>query len=174
MRPHPRIRKCFKWGGAAASTLCLALWIRSAAYWAIWTQAVPDEASRWTISIEAGMFSAGCFPNLPECIDRVLGWRVVRIPFGESFLWWSWRLNYEAWSPREGTEFSSFNIAFPIWFAAVISAAPSALAWRLDLIATRRARRGHCPKCNYDLSGLPLGTPCPECGKAASAPVSGT
>jgi hypothetical protein len=27
----------------------------------------------------------------------------------------------------------------------------------------RRRARGHCPSCNYDLSGLPPGSPCPEC-----------
>jgi hypothetical protein len=26
-----------------------------------------------------------------------------------------------------------------------------------------RVRLGHCTRCNYDLSGLPPGTPCPEC-----------
>ena len=29
-----------------------------------------------------------------------------------------------------------------------------------------RAHRGQCPKCNYDLRGLPDGAPCPECGRA--------
>jgi hypothetical protein len=28
----------------------------------------------------------------------------------------------------------------------------------------RRIRRGHCPRCNYDLRTLPTGSPCPECG----------
>jgi hypothetical protein len=28
----------------------------------------------------------------------------------------------------------------------------------------RRLRRGECPKCRYELRGLPAGAPCPECG----------
>ena len=31
----------------------------------------------------------------------------------------------------------------------------------------RKARRTrHCPKCRYDVQGLPYGTPCPECGQS--------
>lgn len=29
-----------------------------------------------------------------------------------------------------------------------------------------RARRNHCPTCNYNRSGLPLHAACPECGRA--------
>lgn len=29
----------------------------------------------------------------------------------------------------------------------------------------RRPLRGRCYACNYDLSGLPVGAPCPECGE---------
>ena len=33
-----------------------------------------------------------------------------------------------------------------------------------------RRRRDQCPRCGYDLVGLPDGAPCPECGSAPSAP----
>jgi hypothetical protein len=29
-----------------------------------------------------------------------------------------------------------------------------------------RPGRSSCPSCNYDLSGLPPGSPCPECAAA--------
>ncbi|MEK6701985.1 MAG: hypothetical protein AABZ53_06965 [Planctomycetota bacterium] len=35
-----------------------------------------------------------------------------------------------------------------------------------------RARRGHCPACNYDLNASPL-APCPECGLASPLSVLG-
>lgn len=34
--------------------------------------------------------------------------------------------------------------------------------------ARRRRTRHQCPHCAYDLRGLPLGSPCPECGQAHS------
>ena len=36
------------------------------------------------------------------------------------------------------------------------------------LRAWSRKRRGHCPACGYDLSGIPAGTKCPECGTTPS------
>ena len=39
--------------------------------------------------------------------------------------------------------------------------------WGLWLHGTRKARRiGACRVCEYDLRGLPRGSPCPECGAA--------
>jgi hypothetical protein len=41
------------------------------------------------------------------------------------------------------------------------------LAWRLDWLdarAARRARLNLCPKCNYDRAGIAKDAVCPECG----------
>ena len=49
-----------------------------------------------------------------------------------------------------------------LFYAVVVGAI---LALPLTFIPLRRrlrARRGRCPKCNYDLAGLE--GPCPECG----------
>ena len=35
-----------------------------------------------------------------------------------------------------------------------ISAVGAAMLWRLERIVRRRALKGHCPKCGYDLHGL--------------------
>jgi hypothetical protein len=47
----------------------------------------------------------------------------------------------------------------PLWPFAVALAVPTTLAWR----HRTRQKLGSCPSCGYDLSGLPRGSPCPEC-----------
>ena len=52
----------------------------------------------------------------------------------------------------------------PLWIPILMTVLPTALAWRLDTLARRRAAAGKCVKCGYDLSGLTTGAACPECG----------
>ncbi|CAG1008990.1 hypothetical protein PHYC_03638 [Phycisphaerales bacterium] len=53
-----------------------------------------------------------------------------------------------------------------LWFLFLIGAVPAALlaraAWK------RAATPGACRSCGYALTGLPPGTPCPECGMKSS------
>ncbi|CAG0991473.1 hypothetical protein PHYC_02322 [Phycisphaerales bacterium] len=51
--------------------------------------------------------------------------------------------------------------AVPLWVPSLLLAAVSALLWRSHL---RDRRANNCPECNYPLSGLAPGSPCPECG----------
>ena len=55
--------------------------------------------------------------------------------------------------------------SIPLWIPTLIASLAAAFCWRLDLLATRRARAGLCPHCNYDLASLPATNLCPECGK---------
>lgn len=54
----------------------------------------------------------------------------------------------------------------PLWPLAAGSFLATAIAWRLDTLAHRRARGGVnlCPKCTYDRTGLAADAKCPECG----------
>ena len=52
----------------------------------------------------------------------------------------------------------------PMWPVTVLSGLPAAWLWY-----RARRRRGHCFACNYDLTGLALGKPCPECGKSRAS-----
>lgn len=64
----------------------------------------------------------------------------------------------------------------PIWPGLLVNTAFYAALWSLPLSALpllkhrRRKRRGHCPRCNYDLKGA-LAQGCPECGWNRSASV---
>jgi hypothetical protein len=59
---------------------------------------------------------------------------------------------------------------FPLWpgFAlnTIFYAALAWILWQIPLALRRHRRRraGRCTRCNYDLKGLPPGSPCPECG----------
>lgn len=68
--------------------------------------------------------------------------------------------------------------SIPLWAFATPLALTTALLWRSELAARRRARAGLCPKCRYDLAANPNGAPCPECGtptnSAAAASIDAT
>jgi predicted RNA-binding Zn-ribbon protein involved in translation (DUF1610 family) len=51
----------------------------------------------------------------------------------------------------------------PAWMPLLALVAPTAFVWYLD--HRRRPRPGHCPSCNYNLTGNTSGI-CPECGTA--------
>jgi hypothetical protein len=60
-----------------------------------------------------------------------------------------------------------WHIAVPVWQVLLSVGAVTAAAWRLDVIAAGRLRKGMCRKCGYDLAGIAEGAKCPECGAKA-------
>jgi hypothetical protein len=56
----------------------------------------------------------------------------------------------------------------PLWGAALLGAGLAAFGW--SGVWPRSKAKG-CPSCNYDLSGLPPGSPCPECAAVPAPPV---
>jgi len=71
-----------------------------------------------------------------------------------------------SWIPRWDYLSGYWGISIPLWMPFLLFAIPTALLWRRDQIATKRARIGRCPCCGYDRRGLAADSPCPECGTA--------
>ncbi len=155
MRPHPRIRKTIKWGGAAATLVLVAAWIASAWWDAGWLS-----APGCSLGINRGCVSFERTDSPPRMrgfnIDSYIDSRGSRF---HGFTWWvySYRLRL---SRR-----IMHTVGVPLWIPAAPLLLATAAAWRLDTLARRRARAGHCPSCGYDLTGLIAPAPCPECGR---------
>ncbi|HVU63697.1 MAG TPA: hypothetical protein VHC70_06960 [Phycisphaerales bacterium] len=153
MRPHPRIRKTIKWGGAAVTLLLVVVWVRS--------EYVIDGYS-WRhgdIHTEAGALHLLYCPK---------GWSVSGLRHDPVYdppapPDWGWR--------SEARVLSQLWV-LPLWMPATLAFGAASTAWRLDTLARRRACGGLtlCPKCNYDRAGIAADAKCPECG---ALPVAG-
>ena len=155
MKPHPRIRKTVKWGGAAVTVLLVVVWIGSGCWNAGWVAPKRDLSidlaygQLWIVSPMIH-FSGDVYRNDPT-LDGRTQWRMGRSPVA---IWWA-----PYWSVS-----SSFSLVrVPLWGPALAALALSLAAWALN---RRDASLILCPKCNYDRTGLPgaAGARCPECG----------
>ncbi len=163
MKPHPRIRKTVKWGGAAVTVLLVVVWIASAWFMLEWGNRggwhTVLSGGEWIISY-AGPADPASPSDLPGFVGRRLPSAQYYWPVGFYFTWHpkpqlSWLLGwYGQWF-------------VPLWIPVLFFGMLSALAWRLDTLARRRARLNLCPTggCNYDRTGLAAGAVCPECGR---------
>jgi hypothetical protein len=153
VKPHPRIRKTVKWGGAVVCVAMVIVWIGSAWWWVTWWN-----KSGTILSIVGGRVEASEIKYSNPGVQNP-GLHVQRIP--RIFFWWfQWKDSSAEWVAL-----------LPIWPLILLLAAMSVAAWHLDRLARRRARVGHCPTCNYDRLGLPGASPCPECGAVAAVPA---
>ena len=73
-----------------------------------------------------------------------------------------WGFSWYARSRPSGGSYWAFSV--PLWIPAAGALIFTAIVWRLDTLARRRARLNLCPKCHYDRAGLAAGAVCPECG----------
>ncbi|HMN40148.1 MAG TPA: hypothetical protein PKE29_04835 [Phycisphaerales bacterium] len=151
MKPHPRIRKTIKWGGAAVTVLLVVVWAGSR-----WWNA-GYEADRWVVGAVGGRLHLSTYA--PGSTAILGGWYVLRQ--ARRFEGWQWGFSHDVFGYLE-------SWAVPMWPLPLLSGASALLAWRLDTLA-RRARLGRCPKCNYDRTGLSPAAVCPECGKGPTS-----
>ena len=158
MKPHPRIRKTVKWGGAAVTVLLLVVWIGSGWYLVSFTH-----GDYWV------KVSSGCATLTHE--TRPLfggqnGWHaesVVSPPPGyPGYQRWYWKPAYwRTYYPWE----TSWSVS--LWAPSLAAGFFASIAWAAEILARRRARRWvHlCSNCRYDRTGLAAGAVCPECGR---------
>lgn len=149
MRPYPRIRKLFKWGGAAMTVLLTTVWIGSG--WFGISLNVTDRIVlgafrgtarlRYTRDEHFNRLTADYLLGFHR--DFVLEW---------SFLW------------REYGDDGFIDV--PLWIGVGIAIVITVIAFRLDTLARRRERMHLCVNCHYDRAGLAADARCPECGAA--------
>ena len=139
------IRKSVKWGGAALAVVLLVAWVGSD--YGIWS--LPNAGRhRFWIS-EGGIAWSADSQDVPLTRGS--------FSFGAIDLKFRWAFSYSEY-PENAVLF------IPLWAPLLLTLIPTGLAWRFDLIARRRSRRGTCMKCGYARSGLAAGAVCPECG----------
>ncbi len=147
MKPHPRIRKTIKWGGAVVTVLLVVAWVGGNWLCVAWS----NGSGHW-FAITSGGLHAQYYP--PVFFVRGFGFSQTPYPF--------------TWLPVWVEKRYRWHLIVPLWIAIAPLAITCGMAWRLDTIARRRAKGGLnlCPKCNYDRTGILKDAKCPECGAA--------
>ncbi len=149
MKPHPRIRKTIKWGGAVVTVLLVVAWVGSGFRYLGY-----GTPSGYGVELSYGWMWIS--HELPR--PQRIGLYFIDPKRVHYYGWWFDRYNVKG----------EWGIAIPMWLLCMSLSFPTGVAWRLDTLAPRRrARLNLCPKCNYDRTGLAMGAVCPECGKAS-------
>jgi len=149
MKPHPRIRKTVKWGGAAVTMFLCAVILSNLAWEMMYGGA------GWGVTVGYG---AVTFYKLQSGRFYCDGLELSISGSG-----WEWLPHWGGL----GTPIAwAYIVCVPIWMPLVCAAFPAWAVWRGDY--RRRARLNLCPNCNYDRTGLSAGAVCPECGSPPS------
>jgi hypothetical protein len=148
VKPHPNIRKTVKLGGLVVCVVLVTVWIGSG-----WFFLQRLNGRGGAIQVADGMFTVRWREESPRYYAGAPSVLLQSIP-PKSFDWHWWFERNIGW------------IGTPIWAFILPGLGCTAFGWRLDSLARRRLRLGHCPKCNYDRTGIPAASVCPECGSA--------
>ena len=170
VRPHPRIRKTIKYGGAALTVLLVVVWIGSG-WWTIWTPVAYVSAGEFAIIKMARQLPpAGTVLRPMDPVSSLptasIPWQLERMPFSLTGTHTPLYRNVTTGFRRVLISASVIQL----WPIVLASAIGTLAAWGLDTLARRRERMNLCPKCHYDRTGLAGDAVCPECGAASLTP----
>ena len=132
------------------TVLLVVVWIQSARWQFGWQGPSGNDAVlyRGTLFISWGeTWGPAGFPH---------GWRAY--PEKDPLIW---AFRFE---PNSRAANLGWNVWIPMWAPTALCVLITALAFRLDTLARRRARMNLCAKCHYDRTGLAGDAVCPECG----------
>ena len=108
----------------------------------------------------------GAFPA-PIFASRSSEEREIEFLEGGACVWW-FNAALRAPTPSRWPGWTmEKRIEMPIWLPIAICAATGVWLCRRAL-----PRSGHCPRCRYNLAGLPPDSPCPECGQPTASTES--
>ena len=156
MKPHPRIRKTVKWGGAVVTVLLVVLWIVS------WSSIVVA-TTPWNTAICLGRGHVLlCWKDVPPPGVEVYPTQPV-LPSERRLVW---RFQCSVGSFTDPKVFG-LDVWVPLWAPLLLALCSSSIAWRFDTLARRRSHPHLCSSCRYNRTGLAPETICPECGTPA-------
>jgi hypothetical protein len=163
-RHRSRVNWALRWGRAAACLLAVAAYLAGM----FWSLEVRHASPAHFVSVSLwrgqmrGLWGEGPGPWRNPSLHGWQCWAVKPEPMRVAFSYgpFGWR-----YFRTTGPGFTIYNLHLPLWPVIILMAPASLVAWR----AHRHRPRASCacPSCNYDLSGLAPGTPCPECASTA-------
>ena len=160
-----RRRAVVKWTGASVCALIFAMWFGSRWAGVSVFRCRPDDAQqfallRGTLCILLVDGDTTYLRGVP------FGWSVRYGASDSAFVGWDW-IPYHRFPTlhRPGVP-AITNLTIALYIPIAVLALASAWLFHRDQRPVRWARKGRCVRCGYDLSDLPPGAGCPECGKA--------
>ena len=155
-----RRRAVLKWTGAGLCALIFVAWLLSLWFDLAVTHII--SASRtWVADLNGGRLLLMRQEDSRVDVFASEGWSAQMVAVRHH---WPPRRSYWRLLPRAGESFE-----FPLWLPGSLVAAATCWLFYADHQKRGWAREGRCVMCGYDLSGLPPGGACPECGKGVAA-----